>query len=157
MDVLSYIQHRTDTIVSTQPMSFANFCDCFQGGKLSSLVYYRSHSTFVFANKNSSKGGSNVMTRVLRIEGLEDQESRMSTRATSQAQDETWFWLQDWESRSQTRFKRVAAWEGALGDNPATCTVCMQGGALYESMVGRRWAHTSTQVSWSSQWYQSLG
>ena len=95
MDVLSYIQHRIDTVVSTQPMTFANFCDCFQGGKLSSLVYYRSPSTFVFADKNSSKGGSNVMTRVLRIEGLEDQEPRTSTRATSQAQDGTWFRLGD--------------------------------------------------------------
>ena len=144
MDVLSYIQHHTDTVVSTQPMSFANFCDCFQARKLSSLVYYRSLSTFVFADKNSSKGGSNVMTRVLRIEDLEDREPRTSTRATSQAQDGTRFRLGDWESWSWTRFERVAAWEGALGDDPATCTVCMQGGALYESMVGRRWAHTCT-------------
>ena len=82
LDVLSYIQHRAVTIVSTQPMRFANFCDCFQGGKLSTLVYYRSHSTFVFADKNSSKGGSNVMTRVLRIEDVEDGEPRTSTRAT---------------------------------------------------------------------------
>ena len=84
MDVLSYIQHRTYTVVSTQPMRFALFCDCFQGGKLSSLVYYKSLDTFAFADKNSLKGDSNVMTRVLRAadkyEGYEQSMRRPARR-----------------------------------------------------------------------------